>query len=50
MKAKEALLNIKDVIESYGDEKVRHSFYLEFNRRLWYFSLHRSIVRRVELS
>lgn len=34
MKAKEALLNIKDVVKSYGDEKVRHSFYLEFNRRL----------------
>ncbi|MEM3680059.1 MAG: class I SAM-dependent methyltransferase [Metallosphaera sp.] len=34
MKAKEALLGIKGVIESYGDEKVRRSFYFEFNRRL----------------
>ena len=34
MEAREALLRIKDVIEHYGDEKVKHSFYLEFNRRL----------------
>jgi len=34
MKAIEALLNIKDVIETHGDEKVKHSFYVEFHRRL----------------
>jgi len=34
MKAKEALLHIRDAIESYGDERVRRSFYLEFQRRL----------------
>ncbi|MEM0245046.1 MAG: methyltransferase domain-containing protein [Zestosphaera sp.] len=34
MDAREALLRIKDVIEHYGDEKVKHSFYLEFGRRL----------------
>ncbi|MEM1510758.1 MAG: class I SAM-dependent methyltransferase [Sulfolobales archaeon] len=34
MKAKEALLNIRDIIESYGDERVRRSFSLEFHRRL----------------
>jgi SAM-dependent methyltransferase len=35
MKAKEALLHIGDVLEkSYRDEKVKHSFYLEFSRRL----------------
>jgi len=34
MDAEEALLCIRDTIESYGDEKVKHTFYLEFHRRL----------------
>ena len=34
MRSEEALLRLRDFIESCGDEKVRHSFYLEFNRRL----------------
>lgn len=34
MNAKEHLLCIRDAIEKYCDEKVKHSFYLEFNRRL----------------
>jgi SAM-dependent methyltransferase len=34
MKAIEALLYIKEFLENYSDEKVKHSFYLEFSRRL----------------
>lgn len=34
MDAEEALLRIRDIIEKYGDERVRNSFFLEFHRRL----------------
>lgn len=34
MNSREALLHVKNIVESYGDEKVKQSFYLEFNRRL----------------
>jgi len=34
MKPEEALLNLRDFIEGFGDEKVKHSFYIEFHRRL----------------
>jgi len=39
MKPEEALLNLRDFIEGFGDEKVRHSFYLEFSRRKLLLSL-----------
>jgi len=39
MKPEEALLNLRDFIERFGDERVRHSFYLEFSRRRLLLSL-----------
>jgi len=45
----EALLNIKDFIENYKDEKVRHSFYLEFSRRLLVLQLVKKYVSKGSL-
>jgi len=34
MSAEEALLNVKEIVKSLGDQKVISSFYMEFSRRL----------------
>jgi len=34
MNPREALLSVRKVVESLGDEKVKNSYYLEFHRRL----------------
>ncbi|WP_448578968.1 class I SAM-dependent methyltransferase [Thermosphaera sp.] len=34
MNAREALLSVSSIVESFGDQKAISSFYLEFNRRL----------------
>jgi len=31
---REALLRVREVVESFGDGRVKHSYYLEFHRRL----------------
>jgi len=34
MNPKGALLSVREIVESLGDERVRTSYYLEFHRRL----------------